>query len=254
MIRRYPYDLHIHSCLSPCGDDDMTAWNIAGMASLNGLAIAALTDHNTCRNCPAFFKACENYGVVPVAGMELTTAEEIHLVCLFERLEDAMRFDTAVYELIPPVMNRESVFGAQIILDDDDNEVGRESKLLVNAACISLEVAVSLVKSYGGVCHPAHIDREANGIVGVLGVFPDEPEFSAFELNDPAKLGEYVSMFPKLSSMRLVVSSDAHDLCSINEPVNFFELPPSDTPEQTRRLLFEYLRGGADERAFTQHT
>ena len=59
MIRRYPYDLHIHSCLSPCGDDDMTAWNIAGMASLNGLAIAALTDHNTCRNCPAFFKACE---------------------------------------------------------------------------------------------------------------------------------------------------------------------------------------------------
>ena len=76
-------DLHIHSCLSPCADDDMTPADAAGMARLAGADVAALTDHNSAANCPAFFAACEAYGVVPVGGMELTTAEEIHLVCLF---------------------------------------------------------------------------------------------------------------------------------------------------------------------------
>ena len=86
-MSRYYYDLHIHSCLSPCGDDDMTPANIAGMASLKGLTLLALTDHNSCRNCPAFFEACNAFGIVPVAGMELTTAEDIHLIVLFPTLE-----------------------------------------------------------------------------------------------------------------------------------------------------------------------
>ena len=76
----FTYDLHVHSCLSPCGDDEMTPCNIAGMAFIAGVKIVALTDHNSCKNCPAFFKACEEYGVTPVAGCELTTAEEIHIL------------------------------------------------------------------------------------------------------------------------------------------------------------------------------
>ena len=78
----YYYDLHIHSCLSPCGDNDCTPHNLAGMGVLAGLQIMALTDHNTCRNCPAFFEAAQELGLIPVAGMELTTAEDIHMVCL----------------------------------------------------------------------------------------------------------------------------------------------------------------------------
>ena len=83
----YFYDLHIHSCLSPCADDDMTPANIAGMAALPGLNLVALTDHNSCKNCPAFFAHAKRYGIVPVAGMELTTAEDIHVICLFSDLE-----------------------------------------------------------------------------------------------------------------------------------------------------------------------
>ena len=79
-MNRYYYDLHIHSCLSPCGDDDNTPNNIAGMASLCGLNIVALTDHNTTANCPAFFEAAKRYGIIPIAGMELTTSEDIHIV------------------------------------------------------------------------------------------------------------------------------------------------------------------------------
>lgn len=81
---KFYYDLHIHSILSPCGDDDNTPNNIAGMASLCGLNIIALTDHNSAKNCPAFFEAARKYGIIPVAGMELTTSEDIHVVCLFE--------------------------------------------------------------------------------------------------------------------------------------------------------------------------
>ena len=83
------YDLHLHSCFSPCGDGDMTPANIAGMAALNGLEVVALTDHNTARNCPAFLKWTEHYGLIGIPGMELCTSEEVHVVCLFPTLEDA---------------------------------------------------------------------------------------------------------------------------------------------------------------------
>ena len=89
---RYYYDLHLHSCLSSCGDDEATPDSIAGMGELNGLDIMALTDHNTAKNCPAFFKAAQRHGIIPLGGMELTTAEDIHMVCLFDKLDNAMSF------------------------------------------------------------------------------------------------------------------------------------------------------------------
>ena len=84
-MNRYYYDLHIHSCLSPCADDDNTPNNLAGMGMLAGLGLMALTDHNSAKNCPAFFKAAEKVGIIPVAGMELETSEDVHVVCLFPR-------------------------------------------------------------------------------------------------------------------------------------------------------------------------
>ena len=113
----YRYDLHLHSCLSPCADDDMTPANIAGMAMLNGLTLVALTDHNSCKNCPAFFEACRRHGLVPVPGMELNTAEDIHLVCLFPTLEAALSFDAGVERRLLPVRNDPAVFGNQRIVD-----------------------------------------------------------------------------------------------------------------------------------------
>lgn len=98
MERELSYDLHIHSCLSPCGDDDMTPGNIVGMAAIKGLDVIAVTDHNSCRNCPAVLKLAEQYGVLAIPGMELTTAEEVHAVCLFSELSAAMEFDRFVYE------------------------------------------------------------------------------------------------------------------------------------------------------------
>ena len=112
MIPLY-YDLHLHSCLSPCGDDDMTPANIVGMAAVKGLDVIALTDHNSCKNCPAAMKHGEEYGVTVIPGMELTTSEEVHVVCLFPELNDALDFDQYVYERILPIKNKKNIFGEQ---------------------------------------------------------------------------------------------------------------------------------------------
>ena len=100
------YDLHIHSCLSPCGDDDMTPANIVGMAVIKGLDLIAVTDHNSCKNCPAVLTMADAYGLTALPGMELTTSEEVHVVCLFADLKDALAFDEYVYSRLMPIPNK----------------------------------------------------------------------------------------------------------------------------------------------------
>lgn len=242
-MKDYYYDLHIHSCLSPCGDDDMTPNNIAGMGVVAKLDIMALTDHNTCRNCPAFFRTAEANGIVPVAGMELTTAEDIHLVCLFERLEDAMDFDTAVNEKRIPFRNRVDIFGEQMIMNENDEVIGIEENLLSNATMITVDEAPALVGSFGGICYPAHIDREANGIVATLGIFPEFPFFPCAEYHDGDKRPEYEERFELLKAKPHVVSSDAHYLWDISGRLNCFALECSENPDDIRKALFERLKG-----------
>lgn len=234
------YDLHIHSCLSPCADNDMTPNNIAGMAKLNGLQIIALTDHNSCKNCPAFFEACEKQNITPIAGMELTTAEDIHLVCLFPSLESAMEFDKEVGKKRFLIKNRTDIFGEQIIMDGCDNIIGYEENLLPNATTLSIETACALASVYGAAVYPAHADRFSNGIIATLGTFPDTPPFKCAELKDFSAFKKLAQSYPVLAQKRIIVSSDAHFLWDINEAVNSLELEES---KDMTKSLFGYLNG-----------
>ena len=241
-MRKYYYDLHTHSCLSPCGDADNTPNNIAGIASLSGLNIVALTDHNSAKNCPAFFESAKRYGIVPVAGMELTTSEDIHIVCLFEHLSDAMDFDKEVESLRVLVKNKSKIFGEQLIVDSLDNVIAEEEHLLLNATKVSIVDVPDLVRKYNGVCYPAHIDRDSNGMIAILGTFPKTPFFKCFELHDPKNLSEYKSKYD-LHDKIAIISSDAHYLGDINDGENYFEI--DDEPyssEFVRKKLFEILR------------
>lgn len=241
-MKRYYYDLHIHSCLSPCGDGDNTPNNIAGMAALCGIDIAALCDHNSTLNCPAFFEAAERYGIVAVAGMELTTAEDIHAVCLFETLNDAMNFGKEIEGLKVPVKNRPEIFGEQQILNGEDLLIGEETNLLINATFVSIEALPEIVSRYGGICYPAHIDREANGIISVLGTLPETPAFNCVELHDSGKLNEYTKRY-SLENKKIIISSDAHCLTQIKDRENYFSLPEGlKTDDEIRKALFEFLR------------
>ncbi len=244
-MKNYYYDLHTHSCLSPCADNDNTPNNLAGMAALSEIEILALTDHNTAKNCPAFFEAAERYGIIPVAGVELTTSEDIHAVCLFEKLEDAMRFDKELEGRRLKVKNRPDIFGEQLILDGMDNVIGTEDYLLSYATDISIEDAPELVDSFGGVCYPAHIDRDANGIIAVLGTLPETPHFTAVEFHFGDKVSDYATKYD-ISGKTVVVSSDAHCLTDVRDKENYFELSPTDdSPEAVRRELFKLLRSGS---------
>lgn len=243
-MSRYYCDLHIHSCLSPCADDDMTPANIAGMAMLNGLNIVALTDHNSARNCPAFFHHAKQYGIIPIPGMELTTAEDIHVVCLFRSLSAALAFDSFVSERRPDYKNDPDIFGHQYLMDENDSIIGEEDTLLINASDIYLEEAYEEVSKLGGVCIPAHIDRVSNGIISTLGTFPPEPSFTAYELNKSDSMKEHLEKYPILSNLRHTVSSDAHRLTDIHEKAFFLEL--YDEPyssELVRNRLIDYLLG-----------
>ncbi|MBQ6569170.1 MAG: PHP domain-containing protein [Clostridia bacterium] len=245
-MNKYYYDLHLHSCLSPCGDNEMTPGNIAGMATLCGLNIVALTDHNTAKNCPAFFEAAKRNGIIPVAGMELTTAEDIHVVCLFETLAEAMDFDKAVGERRVLIPNRVEIFGDQLVCDGEDNVIATEEHLLSNATTISLDEALKFTESRGGVCYPAHIDREANGVICTLGTFPDYPPFKCAELHDIEKFDELANQYPALRGKLALECSDAHYLWNMRDKSCYFEL--EDEPyssELVRHNLFEILRRGA---------
>ena len=241
----YYYDLHIHSALSPCADNDMTPNNIAGMAALKGLQILALTDHNSAKNCPAFFEACKRQGIIPIAGMELSTAEDIHIVCLFRELDDAMRFDAEIEKHLMPIKNRPEIFGDQQILDGEDEQIGEFETLLISATDLPIADAIELARSFGAHVHPAHIDRESNGIVAILGDIPPEYEFSAFELRERDSLERLSPTVEELRADNLLVCSDAHHLWDISEAENSFDI--DDEPYSSslvRARLFEMLERG----------
>ncbi len=235
-MRTY-YDLHLHTCLSPCGDNDMTPWNTVNMAKLLGLDMIAVTDHNSCGNCRSAMKVGETVGITVVPGMELCTAEEIHCICLFDDIDKAEGFSDYVKSTMPPVKNREEIFGEQLLMDEGDGILGKEELLLTTACGISVDSLPGLVKEYGGVCYPAHIDRESYSILSSLGDFPPELDVNAFELTPSADEEFYFSNYEYLTGKRLLRSSDAHYLENMREREFCLELE-----ENSARALVEFLK------------
>lgn len=217
------YDLHIHSCLSPCGDDDMTPSNIVGMSALKNLDIIAVTDHNSCRNCPAVLKLADQYEIIALPGMELTTMEEVHVLCLFAELSEALRFSEYVYTKLMKIPNDERVFGKQEICDEEDRVIDKETYLLINATEISFDDMGRLMEEYNGVYLPAHIDKNSNSVLSNLGFIAPEADFLAAEFADISKYEEISKKNPYLKQCNIVTNSDAHDLGRINEAVNYLE-------------------------------
>lgn len=238
------YDLHIHSCLSPCGGEDMTPNNIAGMAMLGGLSVIALTDHNTSKNCPAFFEACRRLGIVPIPGMELTTAEDIHMVCLFPTLEAALEFDEFVDKNRMKIKNRPDIFGEQLIMNGDDEVIGKIEDLLIPATDLDIITAAREVFSRGGAAYPAHIEKPSSSIIAMLGDIPPEAGFFAAEVKDREKIPELCQNYPILKNMILVTDSDSHELDGlVGEPCELDISANSDSEEDIRRAVVAKLRG-----------
>lgn len=231
------YDLHLHSCLSPCGDNEMTPYNLVNMAKILGFDIIALTDHNSTKNCRAAVSAGEKANLTVVPGAELCTSEEIHVVCLFPSVEAAEKFGEHVFNLIPKIKNKPKIFGDQFIMNDEDEILGSEELLLTTASSVSIDAVPELVKKFGGVCFPAHIDRSSYSIISALGTFGEELNVKAFELTPDADINEYLQKYPATKGKLCLRNSDAHYLENMRLPENTIDLPENSAP-----ALIEYLK------------
>lgn len=216
---RFYYDLHIHSDLSPCGNSEMTPNNIVNMAYIKGLNIISVTDHNSISNFPAIKCVGEKLGIEVIPGIEVTTKEEVHVLCYFKKISDAQKFGNLIYESLPDVKNNPNIFGEQNIYNCNDEIIGSLSKLLINATNYSIDEVFYLAKENHGISVPAHINKKANSVLGVLGFIP-------FNLNI-----DFIEIFPKASiDDRLIKkyivlkNSDAHQLVDISESVNGVDL------------------------------
>lgn len=231
------YDFHTHSCLSPCGDTDMTPYNLVNMAKILGLDIIALTDHNTCRNCEAAVKVGEAIGLTVIPGMELCTAEEVHVVCLFPDCESAMKFSDYIRTTMPPVKNRPDIFGEQSVMDAEDNIIGTEEILLTLASSVSISNVCGLVEGYGGVCYPAHIDRSSYSVISNLGMITEDMGFNAVEMTADADRESLIKNHPILDGAKVFVDSDAHYLENLKDAENIIDLP-----ENSARAVIDYIK------------
>lgn len=220
---KFYYDFHIHTCLSPCGDEDMTPLNIAGMAKLIGLDAIAVTDHNTARNARAVAEASAAMdGPLVIPGMEVETEEGIHIVMLFPTFDAAEAASEDLASTKPNIPNQAEYYGRQLICDGEDNVIGEEKYLLTMPTSLDLYSVKAFADKYGAAAYPAHIDREANGILAILGDIDRDMGFSTAELSKtcpPSIEEEYSSR-----GYKIIHSSDAHYLDALSERENFLEL------------------------------
>ena len=200
-------DLHNHSCLSPCGSLDLSPRRLLQIAAAKGLRVMALTDHNSSLNCPAFAKLCPRFGIIPIFGMEATTAEEVHALCLFTGLRESLAFAEYAYSILTPFPNNPDKAGDQVYVDEDDNIEGEVEYYLLNPLAISIEEIGAKVAEYSGIVIPAHVDRPAFSMSSQLGVVTGGP-WAALECVriPPIANGSPLDTL----GYPLITSSDAH--------------------------------------------
>lgn len=211
------YDFHIHSSLSPCADDDMTPQNIVAMASVKGLNAIAISDHNSIRNVKASINCGTDFGIIVIPAIEVQTSEEIHILALFNDFSSLERFYSTLDFV--KVKNKEHIFGNQLVIDEDNKVIDTEQDLLITSAKQNIYIIVEQIRKQNGIAIPAHIDREQNGILAILGDIPYDLNFDIIELSKyaPKEIREQNKAFVQL------YNSDAHSLEAINNKQYYIE-------------------------------
>lgn len=228
------YDFHIHTCLSPCGGEDNTPNNVVNFAKMLGYDAIAVCDHNIAGNVSACQKVGEKVGLIVIAGMEVTTSEDIHVVCLFKTANQAKQLEKIVHDRMLIMPNDKKIFGEQIFRNENDEVTGEYPNMLLYGVDIGVYEIVKIVEDIGGICFPAHIFKEGSGILPILGTLDDLIGFKIIEKgrNIPnEKLAE-----GNLSKYYPLDNSDAHYLEDMREAENFLEC------EKNIESIFEFLK------------
>jgi PHP family Zn ribbon phosphoesterase len=218
MIREFRCDFHVHTCLSPCADLDMYPRAVVAMSLARRLDIIAICDHNSSENAQYVIKCAEGTGLTVLPGMEITSSEEVHVLALFDKLENLNPLQDLVYRHLPG-KNDENVFGCQAIVNEHDEVEGLSEKLLIGATTLPLQQIVSEIHSFGGLAIAAHIDRESFGILGQLGFLPDDLALDALEITRRTGLAVARHRYPELAQLAFIESSDSHIITDIGKGI-----------------------------------
>ena len=250
MSRRVAMDLHVHSALSPCGSEEMRPPAVLLTAERRGIAVLGVVDHSSAANAPAFLAAAQAFEVRVLVGLEIESAEGVHILALFDTAEGALEMDAVVAGHLPHLANRREILGAQFVVDEMGKVVGEEERLLIAATDLAIEHIAELTLERGGLSIPAHIDRPANGLLPTLGFVPPDLRVDLFEVSPHLTRTDARTQWPELAGRALVSSSDAHFLESIGRSVTWApaELARRELPlaEWAARLA-EGLRGHDDD-------
>lgn len=226
-------DLHIHTCLSPCGDLDMTPRNIIKRARQLGLEMIAITDHNACGNVTVAQRLGKEAGVYVLAGVEITTKEEVHLLGLFEEIGPLKDLE-GLLRKGPSVKNTPEIFGYQVLVNEYDEVEGFVEDLLIHATLLSLEEAISQIHSRGGLSIPAHVDKPSFSILSQLGFIPEAMEVDALEIWNPSSESLIDQGIDK--KYPLVCNSDAHFVHEIGKRYTIFQIESLNLQELSLAL------------------
>ncbi len=216
-LRPYLADLHVHTVLSPCAEVEMIPPLIVARACELALGIIAVTDHNSAENAAAVIEAAQGLDLKVLPGMEVQSREEVHLLCVFDTLEQALDWQEYVYAHLPPLKNREEYFGAQFVVDSTGDYVRSNDRLLLASTSLSVEEVARGVEQRKGLCIPAHVDRPSFSLLANLGFVPQDVHWSAMEVSRQANVEQLQRQHPTLEGYAFVSSGDAHRLDELSD-------------------------------------
>lgn len=236
-MQTYRADLHIHTCLSPCADLEMSPLRVVREAKRQGLHLIGICDHNTAQNVPAVLRCAAKEGISVLGGMEITSQEEVHILALFDDVDRLLSLQGIVQAHLPDT-DDETIRREQVIANEDDEVLGFSTKLLIGASGIAIDRLVDLIHEHGGLAIAAHVDREAFGILGQLGFIPEGLPLDALEIRDPRHRGN----IPHAGSFAFITSSDAHSPRDIGTRSTFFQMEYPRIDELRRCFRGEHGR------------
>jgi len=237
VLKTYRADLHLHTVLSPCGELDQSPGAVAEAAGRAGLDLVAITDHNTAENAGAYARRLGKNGIAALPGLEVTTAEEVHLLALFDDLESALTLQSAVYQRLDGV-NDPDAFGMQVVVNENEDVLGFNEHLLIGATTWTLQQASERIHRLGGLAFACHVDREGFGLIGQLGFVPPGLALDALEISPRTSMARARADIPDCARFPLVRSSDAHRPEDVGKGWTAFLLE-APTTDEIRKALRE---------------
>jgi len=231
MLKAFVGDLHIHTCLSPCAELEMTPINIVRTCIERRIDMIAICDHNSAENVAAVQRAAEMTELTVLAGMEITTSEEIHILALFDSADDAELLQRDVYSLLTPGKNDEELFGIQVVANEVDEVEGIVDRLLIGSVDLTLDETIDRIHRSGGLAIASHIDRNRFSLTSQLGLIPDDLNIDALEISSSSDIEEVVKGINGAEKFPLLRSSDAHTLDIIGSGVTRFYIEDSTIDE-----------------------